>query len=146
MIRALLAALSALALGTTPGRPAVPASTTAISRLLFVGTYTGAQSRGIHAARFDDVTGALTVLGLAAETASPSFLEASRDGRFVFAVNEAAGTVTSFAVRASTPIPTLAALSVQPTGGGSPCHLALDRTDATWRSRTTRVATSRSFP
>ena len=66
MIRVLLAAISATALITTPGSDAVPASTAAASRLLFIGTYTGDQSWGIHAARFDDATGALTVLGLAA--------------------------------------------------------------------------------
>ena len=113
----------------------MPDSTAAASRLLFIGTYTGDQSRGIHAARFDDATGALNVLGLAAETANPSFLEASRDGRFVFAVNETAtyagqpsGSVTSFAVQASTAVPTLTLLNAQPTRGADPCHLVLDRT------------------
>lgn len=102
-------------------------------RLMFVGTYTGPSSRGIHAFRFDETTGALTSLGLAAETPNPSFLTASADGRFVFAVNEvssfdgeSSGSVTSFAVDRATG--RLTPLGVQSTQGGAPCHLALDQT------------------
>lgn len=101
-------------------------------RLIFVGSYTGQSSRGIHAFRFNESSGALTPLGLAAETPSPSFLTTSADGRFVFAVNElgsfegeASGSVTSFSVDAATG--RLTQLSVQSTKGEAPCHLALDR-------------------
>src|SRR3954469_6622604 len=73
--------------------------------IVYVGTYTGESSRGIYAFRFDDSSGGLTPIGLAAETPSPSFLTSSANGRFVFAVNElqsfrgaASGSVTSFAV------------------------------------------------
>src|SRR5205085_2585899 len=66
-------------------------------------------------------------------TPSPSFIIASADGRFVFAVNELdtyggapGGSVTSFAVDKATS--KLTQLSVQATKGASPCHLALDRT------------------
>lgn len=104
-------------------------------RTVFVGTYTGGTtgSRGIYAYRFDEATGALTRVGLAAESPSPSFLTASRDGRVVFAVNEldsyggsASGSVTSFAVDPTGV--TLTPLSVQSSRGAHPCHLALDRT------------------
>lgn len=102
-------------------------------RLMLVGTYTGPSSRGIHAFRFNEATGALTPLGLAVETPNPSFLTASRDGRFVFAVNETAsfngersGSVTSFAVNGATG--RLTQMSVQSTRGAAPCHLALDAT------------------
>jgi len=57
-------------------------------RVVYVGTYTGETSHGIYAFRFDDSSGLLTALGLAAETPSPSFLTSSANGRFVFAVNE----------------------------------------------------------
>ena len=60
----------------------------ASERVVYIGTYTGETSRGIYAFRFDDSTGGLTPLGLVAETPSPSFLTASANGRFVFAVNE----------------------------------------------------------
>jgi len=107
-------------------------------RLVYIGTYTtdtnaNSTSKGIYAFRFDDGTGALTPVGLAAETPSPSFLTASADGRFVFAVNElqtyqgeTTGLVTSFAVdRATTK---LTQLSQQITKGAGPCHLVLDKT------------------
>ena len=102
-------------------------------RVVYVGTYTGETSKGIYAFRFDDSSGGLTPLGLVAETLSPSFLTASANGRFVFAVNElqsfrgaASGAVTSFAADPVTA--RLTQISVQPSRGAGPCHLALDRT------------------
>ena len=101
-------------------------------RTVFVGTYTGEDSRGIHAFRFDEQTGSFTSLGLAAETASPSFLVASADGRFVYAVNETStwrgqrtGSVSAFAVDRANGRLTL--LNEVASGGEHPCHLALDR-------------------
>lgn len=104
-----------------------------VDRVVYIGTYTGEASKGIYAFRFDDSNGGLTPLGLAADTPSPSFLTASTDGRFVFAVNEVqsfqgkpSGSVRSFAVdRASAK---LTEISVQPSMGAGPCHLALDHT------------------
>jgi 6-phosphogluconolactonase len=102
-------------------------------RVVYVGTYTGETSQGIYAFRFDDGSGGLTPLGLVAETPSPSFLTSSANGRFVFAVNElesfrsaASGSVTSFAADPVTA--KLTEISVQPTRGAGPCHLALDHT------------------
>jgi 6-phosphogluconolactonase len=102
-------------------------------RLVYVGTYTGETSKGIYAFRFNDSSGALTTLGLVAETPSPSFLTSSANRRFVFAVNElqsfgdaASGSVTSFAADPVTA--KLTEISVQPSHGAGPCHLALDRT------------------
>ena len=101
--------------------------------VVYVGTYTGDASRGIYAFRFDDGSGGLTPVGLVAETPSPSFLTASANGRFVFAVNAlqsfggaASGSVTSFAADPATA--RLTEVSVQPSRGAGPCHLALDRT------------------
>lgn len=106
---------------------------TLTERVVYIGTYTGETSQGIYAFRFDDSSGGLTPLGLVAETPSPSFLTASTNGRFVFAVNElqtfggaASGSVTSFAVDPATA--KLTEISVQPSRGAGPCHLALDRT------------------
>jgi 6-phosphogluconolactonase len=109
------------------------APTPAAERLVYIGTYTGESSKGIYAFRFDDGSGALTPIGLVAETPSPSFLTASADHRFVFAVNElqsfggaSSGSVTSFAVDPATA--KLTEISVQPSRGAGPCHLTLDRT------------------
>ena len=38
---------------------------------MYVGTYTGPNSKGIYAYRFDTATGQATPLGLVAETAEP---------------------------------------------------------------------------
>ena len=102
-------------------------------RVVYIGTYTGESSKGIYAFRFDDTSGALTPIGLVAETPSPSFLTASANGRFVYAVNElqtfggaASGSITSFAVDPATA--KLTEIGVQPSKGAGPCHLALDRT------------------
>ena len=107
--------------------------TPAPGRLIFVGTYTGEASKGIYAFRFDDTSGALTPLGLAVETASPSFLALSPNGRVLFAVNEVSsfegaktGSVSSFAIDPAKG--RLTPINVQPSGGAAPCHLQCDRT------------------
>lgn len=103
------------------------------NRLVLIGTYTDGSSRGIHALRFDEVSGHFTSVDLAVETPSPSFLVTRADGRVVFAVNEistyqgaSSGSVSSFAVDGVSG--RLTPLSVQPTRGADPCHLALDAT------------------
>ena len=103
-------------------------------RLVYIGTYTEkTASKGIYAFRFDDATGALTPVGLVAETPSPSFLTASANGRYVYAVNElqtfggeSSGSVTAFSVDRATA--KLTELNVQATRGAAPCHLVLDKT------------------
>jgi 6-phosphogluconolactonase len=56
--------------------------------LVFVGTYTDQDSKGIYSYRFDSSTGKLTPLGLAAEALNPSFLTSDSRGHFLYAVNE----------------------------------------------------------
>src|SRR5688572_28659629 len=53
--------------------------------LVYVGTYTGAKSKGIHAFRFNQATGALAPVGLVAETPSPSWLALHPSGKFLYA-------------------------------------------------------------
>ena len=107
---------------------ALPAHAAEAPQTVFVGTYTDKESRGIYRFRFDDATGALFPDGLAVETENPSFLTSDPKGRFVFAVNEnnPAGAVSAFAVAAQTAALTF--LNKVASGGGSPCHLTLDRT------------------
>ena len=135
MLKAKLIAVTALAVLVSAAMTDRPGAARSVNseRLVYVGTYTGETSRGIYAFRFDDSSGGLTPLGLAAETPSPSFLTSSANRRFVFAVNElesfrgaASGSVTSFAADPVTA--KLTEISVQPTRGAGPCHLALDRT------------------
>src|SRR5262245_56350182 len=130
-VRLLLCLVAAIAM--TADLETTEGAATLTDRVVYVGTYTGEASKGIYAFTFDDRSGELTPLGLVAETPSPSFLTASADGRFLFAVNELStfrgapgGSVSSFAIDPRTA--KLAEISVQPTQGGGPCHLALDRT------------------
>jgi 6-phosphogluconolactonase len=101
-------------------------------RLVWIGTYTGPQSQGIYAFRFDDETGALSPLGLAAETPSPSFLALHPNGKVLYAVNEThdgpgnSGMVTAFAIDPATG--RLTKINEQPSRGADPCHLAVDAT------------------
>jgi 6-phosphogluconolactonase len=126
---AFAALLAASAVPVGLAQPAAPSQ----GRIVLVGTYTGPDSQGIYAFRFDDRAGTLAPLGLAAETANPSFLAASPDRRFVFAVNEVdayggerQGSVSSFSLDAVHA--RLTPLSVQASRGANPCHLAVDRT------------------
>src|SRR4029077_16845109 len=73
--------------------------------LVFVGTYTRQDSKGIYAFRFQPSSGKLTSIGLAAETDNPSFLAIHPNHRFLYAVNEisnyegqSAGSVSSFSI------------------------------------------------
>jgi 6-phosphogluconolactonase len=123
--------LSVLALATVGIAMATAAAR--VERVVYIGTYTNQESKGIYAFKFDDASGALSPLGLVAETPSPSFLESSADGRFVYAVNEISmfegersGSVTAFSVDTATS--KLTALNTVSSRGTSPCHLMLDHT------------------
>jgi 6-phosphogluconolactonase len=101
--------------------------------LLYVGTYTGKDSKGIYAYSFDAASSALTPLGLAAETVNPSFLAIDLSRRFLYAVNElgnyqgaSSGAVTAFAINHQTG--KLSLLNQVPTRGADPCYIAFDKT------------------
>lgn len=99
---------------------------------IYVGTYTGAGSRGIYALDLDLSSGKW-VSGpvLAAASENPSFLALHPSGRFLYAVNElqtfrggATGAVSAFSIDAATGRLTL--LNQQPSEGTDPCHLLVD--------------------
>ena len=100
--------------------------------LVYVGTYTGHGSEGIYAFRFDPATGESGLVGLAAATDSPSFLEVDPTGRFLYAVNEVdmfhqepSGAISAFAIdRGSGALRLLQQVS---SLGRGPAHLSLDR-------------------
>jgi 6-phosphogluconolactonase len=97
-----------------------------VTEWVFVGCYTGesgGEGEGIALLRRDAATGALTRLGVVARTPSPSFLAQHPARPVLYAVNELdTGTVSAFSVARDG---TLTELSVQPTGGRHPCHLAV---------------------
>ena len=98
----------------------------------YVGTYTDHGSKGIYAYSFDSATGAHTSLGLAAESANPSFLAIAPSGNFLYAVHEISklngqptGAVSAFAIQPKTAKLTL--LNQVSSRGAAPAHIALDR-------------------
>jgi 6-phosphogluconolactonase len=104
----------------------------AASMVVYFGTYTGAKSRGIYAATFDDATGQVGTPRLAAETENPSFLALHPTRPLLYAVNEvdnfegkSAGSVSAFAVDPATG--DLRPLGRASSRGGGPCHLSVDR-------------------
>lgn len=101
--------------------------------LLYVGTYTKGESKGIYAYRYDAASAQLESLGLAATTANPSFLAADPAGMRLYAVNEvgdyqakSSGAVTAFAIDHATG--KLSQLNQVASGGADPCYIALDKT------------------
>jgi 6-phosphogluconolactonase len=98
--------------------------------LVFAGTYTRGNSKGIYAYRFNSNNGKLKPLGLAAETLNPSFLIVDSKHRYLYAVNEGGrggNTVSAFTMDAKTG--KLTFLNSVSSNGSGPCHLALDHTD-----------------
>jgi len=106
--------------------------------LLFVGTYTAKESKGIYAYRFDAGTSELTPLGVAAETTNPSFLAIDPSRRFLYAVNEvpnykgaSSGAVSAFAIdlqSSDRQTGKLSLLNQVASRGADPCYIAFDKT------------------
>jgi 6-phosphogluconolactonase len=103
--------------------------------VLFVGTYTNTNSRGIYALPFDLETGRMGEPVLAAAAANPSFLAIGPDHKALYAVDESLrGKVSAFSIErdaatasdGSPSVPRLAPLGSQSTGGNGPAHLAVD--------------------
>jgi 6-phosphogluconolactonase len=99
--------------------------------LVYVGTYTRGNSKGIYSFRFNASTGDVSPLGLAAETPSPSFLVAHPNWRFLYAVSEVdnhegqkSGAVAAFAMDRATGKLTL--INQVASRGGGPCYVAVD--------------------
>lgn len=101
--------------------------------LVYAGTYTGPQSKGIYAFRFQPATGKVTSLGLVAETVNPSFVVLHRKRRLLYAVNEtptrehqSSGSVSAFSVDTHTG--QMTRLNQVSSRGDAPASLTLDRT------------------
>ena len=127
-LKLLCAILAALLPVSIPARADNAASN---QYFVYFGTYTGAKSQGIYVSRFDTASGRLTAPALAAPCVNPSYLTLAPDHQFLFAVNEtdrfngqAGGAVSAFKLDPATG--KLEFLDQQPSGGTSPCHLAVD--------------------
>jgi len=100
--------------------------------LMYVGTYTSKDSKGIYAYRFDADSGQVSSLGLAAETENPSFIVIHPNGRYLYAVNEIqkyqgkdSGIVSAFAIDRDTGKLTL--LNQVASRGADPCYVSFDK-------------------
>jgi 6-phosphogluconolactonase len=109
-----------------------PAQAADNNYLAYVGTYSDRGGKGIYAYRFDAKTGKLVDLGLAVATPDPSFLAISKDGKFLYAVNETStyqgqptGSVSSFAIHKDTG--KMTPLNTLSSRGPGPAHLVIDR-------------------
>ena len=123
----LLAVLVAASTGS-PARAAQPEDGPIV---VYVGTYTDGESRGIYRFAVDPDSGKATSSALAADSESPSFLALHPDGRFFYAVNETddfgretTGAVSAFAIDPASG--DLRLLNQKPSMGAHPCHLLLD--------------------
>ncbi len=100
---------------------------------VYVGTYTGPQSRGIYQFTLNLGDGSVEPPKVAAETPSPSFLAFHPSRKFLFAVNEVgdfrgkhSGSVSAFAIDRDSG--RLDYVNTQGSGGADPCYLAIDAT------------------
>src|SRR5213593_2920120 len=137
-IRMTFACALALLLGCASHLSAQAATTVRVTKefLVYLGTYTGGQSKGIYVSRLDSVSGRLGAPELAAETVSPSFLAIHPNQRFLYAANETgdfagkkSGAVSAFVIDSHSG--KLTPLNQQPSGGDGPCHVAVDKTGKT---------------
>ncbi len=99
---------------------------------VYVGSYTSNGGKGISVYDMDGVTGELRLIRSHPGVVNPSYLALSPDRKNLYAVNEVSayygqpdGSVSAFAIGADGDV---GFLNQRSTSGGSPCHLALDRT------------------
>ncbi len=101
--------------------------------LVYFGTYTRRNSKGIYVSRLDAAKGELTPPELAGECSNPSFVAIHPNGRNLYAVSELsgqggqpAGAVTSFSIDRQSG--RLTELNKVSSKGNGPCHLNVDKT------------------
>ncbi len=98
---------------------------------LLIGTYTdGGTNDGIHIYRFNPNKGEATFVSKTSGVANPSWLCISKDGKYVYSVNENSGTTpgeaSAFAFDKKKGALTF--LNKQPTDGFAPCYISIDGT------------------
>jgi len=101
--------------------------------LVYVGTYTTNNSKGIYLYRLHWSSGELELITSTSGVTNPSFLAIAPGRRHLYAVNEVeefagqqSGAVSAFAIDQRTG--ELRLLNQQASRGGAPCYLVVDRT------------------
>jgi hypothetical protein len=99
--------------------------------LVYFGTYTGPNSKGIYVSDYDPASGRIGDIRLAGEITRPSWILADKSGAHLYAVSELGndsrtnGEVSSFSIDRATG--KLTFINKVSSGGGGACHLALDK-------------------
>jgi 6-phosphogluconolactonase len=100
---------------------------------VYVGTYTTGKSEGIYLYRMNLASGELKHVSTTPGVVNPSFLTLDSQKRYLYAVNEVTdfsgtpgGAVSAFAINRKTGTPKF--LNQQPSFGGAPCYVTIDRT------------------
>ena len=123
---------AALAAGCSPKPQPAEEAPGAGRQLVYFGTYTRGESRGIYSGWFSPATAEVTGAELAAEVPNPSFLALHPNRKYLYAVSEMIGggkkegAVSAFAIDHATGKLTL--LNQVSARGAGPCHVAVDRT------------------
>lgn len=101
--------------------------------LVYVGTYTSGESQGIYIYRMDPAVGELKPVG-SVRADNPSYLAISANRRSLYAVNEVTefagkpgGAVSAYSIDQKTGA--LRFENQQPSFGGAPCYISVDRED-----------------
>ena len=104
-------------------------SSKAQSFTLFIGTYTGSGSKGIYVYRFNAANGMATLVSNTDSVSNPSYLAISKNGKYVYTVNETGddvpGRVSAFEYNKATG--KLTFINSQLTGGDHPCYVSVDK-------------------
>ncbi len=101
--------------------------------LVYVGTYTSSQSKGIYLCRLDAATGKLDLVGPVAEEKNPSFLAIHPSKRYLYSVSEVdrhegkrTGSVSAYAINPQTG--GLTFINRPISHGMLPCYVTVDAT------------------
>ena len=117
--------------GETNPAPKISITSDTRHALIYVGTYTGSQSKGIYLFRMELNLGGINTRGIATEATNPSFLTIHPNKKFLYAVSEVGnfegkptGAVNAYSINPRSGRLTL--LNKQSSGGDGPCHLVVD--------------------
>lgn len=98
---------------------------------VYVGTYTGPKSKGVHVMKFDTASGTLSAPQVAGEVQNPSFLHIHPSGRSLYTAGEMSefqgkkgGAVSAFGIDSASG--KLKLLNQQTAGGGGSCFVSVD--------------------
>jgi 6-phosphogluconolactonase len=125
------ATLLALAVAVLLPSTGISAGSGGKGYIVYIGTYTRKDSKGIYGYRFSPKTGEITPLGLIQEAHNPSWITESPNHRFLYATDEhpvqgdPGNTVSSYAMDTKTG--KLTFLNKASTKGVGPAHLAIDK-------------------